>query len=114
MLSGQVICLRGVLNEDGLAVSPDNPCLAMLVLTIEKPSPRALEIVTFPIELPYWLTDEFIAPRSKHRLGCRIAFKADPLIVENQNAIKRAVKDGLVLALGGIKRASRLSVFATG
>src|SRR6267378_5839057 len=112
MLSGQVIRLRCVFDEDGLAVSPDNLYFAMLVLAIEKPFPGVLEVVTAPIELTYWLADQFVAPGSKDGLGRRIGFKTDSMVIENQNAIQCAIEDGLVFALGGIKRASRLSVFA--
>jgi hypothetical protein len=86
----------------------------MLVLAIEKPSPGALEIVTAPVELPYWLADKFVTPRLEDGLGCRIGFETDSLIVENQNAIQCAIKDGFVFALGSIENVHRLSMFATG
>jgi hypothetical protein len=46
-------------------------------------------------------------------LGRRIGFKTDAMVIENQNAIQRAIEDSFVFALGGIKRGSRLSMFAT-
>ncbi len=86
----------------------------MLVLAIEKPSPGALEIVATPIEFPYWLADELIASRSKHRLSRRIGFEADSLVVENQNAIQSAIEDGLVFALRGIERVCGFALFPFG
>src|ERR1700674_3567781 len=113
MLSRQVVCLRCVFDEDGLAVSPDNLYLAMLVLAIKKPFPGVLEIVTAPVELTYWLADQLAAPASKDGLGLRIGFKTDSLVIENQNSIQGAIEDGFVFALGSVKRGGRLSVFAT-
>ena len=49
---------------------------------------------------------------SKKVRAAGFASRQTPLVIENHNAIKRAVEDGLVFALGGIEDVHSLPMFA--
>src|SRR5712664_2006082 len=108
----QIVWLCRVFNEDRLAVAAQNLCLPVFVPAVEEAVPVVLEFSRTFVELLDRVTNKIVAVDSK-QVQCRwIGIETNSPVVENDNAIKRAVEDGLVFALRGIEDVHSLSMFA--
>jgi hypothetical protein len=106
VLSRQIICLGATLDEDALAISPQDLYFVGLVSGAKKLLPFT--------ELFDELTDDFFAPRSKHDLRRRICFKTNSAIAQNEDSIECIIENRFELVFGGFQCACGVSVLSSG
>ncbi|HEX4075420.1 MAG TPA: hypothetical protein VHX49_08485 [Candidatus Acidoferrales bacterium] len=107
--SGQVVGLGAVLGEDRPPVLSNHLDLAAAVLLGEEILPLARKL-----EAIERISHEIGPPDAKKREGGRIRLKTHSTVIQNHEAIQRAVEDGLKLILGGPQAIDRFALLAAG
>jgi hypothetical protein len=85
----------------------------VVFFAIKEAHPFILEIIDWRVESLNRLTDELAAACPEEVERGWVCFNTNSSVIQNQNAVKGAVENGLKFALRGIKDAGSLALFST-